>query len=163
MPDQFLSLFNRLPAYVWDGILVALAIIIGLIVKFMLSLLLRRKPRTSKPAFSFSRSILSRLSKPFSYFLPLVAFNFLLPLMKMRTHIALFLNKAVEILLAISFANVLIALIKVFEDYVYHTFDIEKADNLKERKIRTQLQFIRRIAIGLIVILAICVILLIFN
>jgi small-conductance mechanosensitive channel len=163
MPDQFLAQFNQLPAYLWDGILVALAIIIGLIVKFMLSLLLRRKPRDNKPAFSFSRSLFNRLSKPFSYFLPLLAFNFLLPLMRLRADIAQFLNKATEILLAISFANVLIALIKVFEDYVYHTFDIDKADNLKERKIRTQLQFIRRLAVSLVIILTICAILLSFN
>jgi small-conductance mechanosensitive channel len=163
MPDQFLAQFNKLPAYLWDGILVALAIIIGLIVKFMLSLLLRRKPRSNKPAFSFSRSLLNRLSKPFSYFLPLLVFNFLLPLMRLRADIAQFLNKTTEILLAISFANVLIALVKVFEDYVYHTFDIDKADNLKERKIRTQLQFIRRLAISLIIILTICAILLSFN
>jgi small-conductance mechanosensitive channel len=163
MPDQFLAQFNQLPALLWDGILVALAIIIGLIVKFMLSLLLRRRPRSDKPAFSVSRSLFSRTSKPFSYFLPLLAFNFLLPLMKMRADIAQFLNKATEILLAISFANVLIALIKVFEDYVYHTFDIDKADNLKERKIRTQLQFIRRLAVSLIIVLTICAILLSFN
>ncbi|HEV3412453.1 MAG TPA: mechanosensitive ion channel domain-containing protein [Puia sp.] len=163
MPDQFLAQFNHLPALLWDGILVALAIVIGLIVKFMLSLLLRRKPRSNKPAFSFSRSLLTRLSKPFTYFLPLLAFNFLLPLMRIRTDIAQFLNKATEILLAISFANVLIALIKVFEDYVYHTFDIDKADNLKERKIRTQLQFIRRLAVALIIVLTICAILLSFN
>jgi small-conductance mechanosensitive channel len=163
MPDQFLAKFNQLPAYLWDTLLVALAIIIGLIVKFMLSLLLRRKPRSNKPAFSFSRSLLNRLSKPFSYFLPLLAFNFLLPLMRLRTDIAQFLNKTTEILLAISFANVLIALVKVFEDYVYHTFDIDKADNLKERKIRTQLQFIRRLAISLIIVLTICAILLSFN
>jgi small-conductance mechanosensitive channel len=163
MPDQFLAQFDKLPAYLWDGILVALAIIIGLIVKFMLSLLLRRKPKRDKPSFSFSRSLLSRLSKPFSYFLPLLAFNFLLPLMRMRANIAFFLNKTTEILLAISFANVLIALIKVFEDYVYHTFDIDKADNLKERKIRTQLQFIRRLAVSLVIVLTICAILLSFN
>src|SRR5580704_10693089 len=162
MPDQFLAQFSQLPAYLWDAILVALAIIIGLIVKFMLSLLLRRKPR-NKPAFSFSRSLLNRLSKPFSYFLPLLAFNFLLPLMRMKTNIAFFLNKTTEILLAISFASVLIALIKVFEDYVYHTFDIDKADNLKERKIRTQLQFIRRLAVSLVIVLTICAILLSFN
>src|SRR5579863_4044312 len=155
--------FDQLPAYLWDGILVALAIIIGLIVKFMLSLLLRRKPRSDRPAFSFSRALLSRLSKPFSWFLPLLTFNFLLPLMKMRADIAFFLNKTTEILLAISFANVLIALIKVFEDYVYHTFDIDKADNLKERKIRTQLQFIRRLAVSLVIVLTICAILLSFN
>jgi small-conductance mechanosensitive channel len=163
MPDQFLAQFSKLPAYLWDSILVALAVIIGLIVKFMLSLLLRRKPRSNKPAFSISRSLLSRLSKPFSYFLPLLAFNFLLPLMRLRADVAQFLNKTTEILLAISFANVLIALVKVFEDYAYHTFDIDKADNLKERKIRTQLQFIRRLAISLIIILTICAILLSFN
>ena len=163
MPDGFFDRFNQLPDLVWDFLLAGVAIVIGLILKFMLSLLIRKKPKDGRPAFSVSRSILSRLGKPFSYFLPLVAFNFLLPLMKMRTNIAPVLNKTVEILLTISFANVLIAVVKVFEDYIYHTFDIQKADNLKERKIRTQLQFIRRIAVGLIVILAVCVILLSFN
>jgi small-conductance mechanosensitive channel len=163
MPDGFFDRFNQLPDLVWDCLLAGIAIVIGLILKFMLSLLIRKKPKDGRPAFSVSRSILNRLGKPFSYFLPLVAFNFLLPLMKMRTNITPVLNKTVEILLTISFANVLIAVVKVFEDYIYHTFDIQKADNLKERKIRTQLQFIRRIAVGLIVILAVCVILLSFN
>ena len=163
MPDGFFDRFNQLPDLVWDFLLAGVAIVIGLILKFMLSLLIRKKPRDGRPAFSVSRSMLNRLGKPFSYFLPLLAFNVLLPFMKMRTNIAPVLNKTVEILLTISFANVLIAVIKVFEDYIYHTFDIQKADNLKERKIRTQLQFIRRIAVGLIIILAICVILLSFD
>jgi small-conductance mechanosensitive channel len=162
MPDQFLDQFDHFPDYLWDAILTAVAIVIGLIVKFMLSLLLRRKPR-GVPHFSTTRAILSRLGKPFSYFLPLLAFNFLLPLMKMRSNVAPVVNKTVEILLTISFANVLIGVIKVFEDYVYHTYDIQKADNLKERKIRTQLQFIRRMAVTLILILTACVILLSFN
>jgi small-conductance mechanosensitive channel len=163
MPDGFFDRFNQLPDLVWDCLLAGIAIVIGLILKFMLSLLLRKKPKDGRPAFSVSRSILNRLGKPFSYFLPLVTFNFLLPLMKIRTNITPVLNKTVEILLTITFANVLIGVVKVFEDYIYHTFDIQKADNLKERKIRTQLQFIRRIAIGLIIILAVCVILLSFN
>lgn len=163
MPDQFLDQFDHFPDYVWDTILIGVALIIGLVIKFMLSLILRRKPREGKQRFSATRSTLSRLGPPFSYFLPLLTLNFLLPLMKMRSDLAPGVNKTVEILLTISFANVLIGVIKVFEDYVYHTYDIHKADNLKERKIRTQLQFIRRIAIGLILILTICVILLSFN
>ena len=163
MPDHFLDTFEHLPDYAWDAILAAFAIVIGLLVKFMLALLLRRRPRDGRPHFSVTRSILSRLGKPFSYFLPLLAFNFLLPLMKMRATIAPVVNKTVEILLTVSFATLLIGVIKVFEDYVYHTFDIQKADNLKERKIRTQLQFIRRIAISLILILTACAILLSFN
>ncbi|HTI89783.1 MAG TPA: mechanosensitive ion channel domain-containing protein [Puia sp.] len=163
MPDQFIDQFDRFPDIVWDCILAGIAIVIGLIVKFMLSLLLKKKPKDGRPAFSVTRSILSFLGQPFSYFLPLLAFNFLLPLMKMKSNVAPVINKIVEILLAITFANVLIGVVKVFEDYVYHHFDIEKADNLKERKIRTQLQFIRRLAISLILILTVCVILLSFN
>src|ERR1700761_3863003 len=162
MPDQFLDQFDHFPDYIWDAILTAVAIVIGLIVKFMLSLLLRRKPK-GVPHWSATRAILSRLGTPMSYFLPLLAFNFLLPLMRMRSNVYPVVNKTVEILLTISFANVLIGVIKVFEDYVYHTYDIQKADNLKERKIRTQLQFIRRLAIILILILTACVILLSFN
>src|ERR1700742_1850493 len=137
MPDQFLDQFDHFPDYVWDGILAGVAIVIGLILKFMLSLLLRKKPKDGRPAFSATRSVLSRLGKPFSYFLPLLTFNLLLPLMKMKTSVAPVLNKTVEMLLTITFANVLIGVIKVFDDYFYHTFDIHKADNLKERKIRT--------------------------
>ena len=163
MPDQFLGQFDRFPDFVWDCILAGVAIVIGLILKFVLSLLLRKKPKDGRAPFSVTRSILARLGQPFSYFLPLLTFNFLLPLMKIKSNLYPALNKTVEILLVISFANVLIGIVKVFEDYVYHTFDIEKADNLKERKIRTQLQFIRRLAISMIIILAGCVILLSFN
>jgi small-conductance mechanosensitive channel len=163
MPDQFLDQFDHFPDYVWDGILFGVAIVVGFILKFMLTLLLRKKPKDGRPAFSFTRSALSRLGTPFSYFLPLLTLNFLLPLMKLKASVAPGVNKTVEILLTISFANVLIGVVKVFEDYVYHTFDIQKADNLKERKIRTQLQFIRRMAISLILILTACVILLSFN
>ncbi|MBS1665162.1 MAG: mechanosensitive ion channel [Bacteroidetes bacterium] len=159
MPDQF----ENIPDLLWDGLLAALALVLGLILKFILSLLLKKKPKDGRPSFSLTRSILSRLSKPFTGFLPLLALNFLMPAMRMRTNVYHAINKIVEILLAIAFANVLIGVIKVFEDYVYHHYDIKKADNLKERKIRTQLQFIRRLAISLIIILTACIILLSFN
>ena len=163
MPDQLLDQFDHLPDIFWDIILAAVAIVVGLIVKYMLSLLLKKKPKDGRPAFSATRSMLARLGKPFNYLLPLLAFNFLLPLMRMKASIYPAINKIVGILLVISFANVLIGIIKVFEDYVYHHYDIQKSDNLKERKIRTQLQFIRQIAIALIIILAACAILLSFN
>src|SRR5882757_1164433 len=108
MPDNFLSQFDKFPDYVWDGILAGAAILIGLVLKFMLSLLLHRKPKDGTPAFSVSRSMLARLGKPFSYFLPLLTFNLLLPVMKINARFSPALNKTAEILLALSFANVLI-------------------------------------------------------
>src|SRR5580692_3146303 len=162
MPDNFLSQFDHFPDIVWNALLAGVAVVIGLILKFLLSLLLR-KPPPGKVSFSFTRAMIYRLGKPFSYFMPLLTLNFLLPLMKMRADIAPVVNKTVEILLAISFANVLIGVVKVLEDYVFYSYDIRKADNLRERKIRTQLQFIRKLAVGLIIFLTACVILLSFN
>jgi len=163
MPDQFIAQFDRFPDFIWDAILVGVAVVIGLVLKFLLSLLLRKKPDAARRTFSVTRAILARLGKPFSWFLPLMTLNFLLPLMRMRSNVYPVVNKTVEILMTIAFAGVLIGVVKVFEDYVYHTFDIGKADNLRERKIRTQLQFIRRLAVTLILILTGCVILLSFN
>jgi small-conductance mechanosensitive channel len=161
--DRFIDLFDRLPGLLWDAILVGVAIVTGLVLRFLLALLLKRRPKAGRTAFSVTRSMLNRLGQPFGYFLPLLTLNFLLPLMKMKVQVAVFIDRAVGILLTIAIANVLIGVVKVFEDYAYHTFDIQKADNLRERKIRTQLQFIRRLAISLILILTACFILLSFN
>jgi small-conductance mechanosensitive channel len=161
--DDFLSKFDHFPVLIWDLILTGLAIAVGLVVKFLLSLIVRKKPGSGSPQFSISLSILLRLGKPFSYLLPLLAVNFLLPFMKISPRVYPGVDKTVGILLTLAFAYVLIGVVKVFEDYAYHTFDINKADNLRERKIRTQLQFIRQLAIGLIIILAACIILLSFN
>jgi small-conductance mechanosensitive channel len=51
----------------------------------------------------------------------------------------------------------------VFEDYVYHAYDLNKEDNLRERKIRTQIQFIRKVLGTLIVFITIAIILLSFD
>jgi small-conductance mechanosensitive channel len=105
----------------------------------------------------------ARLGKPFNYFLPLLTFNLLLPFMKVQAAFYPALEKTIEILLTLSFSYVLMGIIKVCEDYVYYSFDIQKADNLKERKIRTQLQFVRRLAISIIIVLTACAILLSFS
>ena len=49
------------------------------------------------------------------------------------------------------------------QEFVIHRYDIQKQNNLRERKIRTQLQFIRRILVGIIVFIAVAMVLLSFN
>ena len=66
-------------------------------------------------------------------------------------------------MLTLSFAGILVALVKVGQDYFYHRYDLNKPDNLKERKIRTQLVFLRKLIVTVIVIVTICVILLSFE
>ena len=85
------------------------------------------------------------------------------PLIELDNYFYNLFCRAAEIGLTISFSILLINAIKVFEDYIYHTFDLNKPDNFKERKIRTQLQFIRKVTVTLIVILTVAAVLLSFD
>ena len=73
------------------------------------------------------------------------------------------MTKTNELLLVGFFAVVLIQGIKVFEDYLYHRFDINKENNLRERKIRTQIVFIRKVVVTLIIVISLAIILLSFD
>jgi len=68
------------------------------------------------------------------------------------------LDRVIDILLTLSFANILIKGVRIAEDYVYHVYDLNKADNLKERKIRTQLSFLRKLFVAVIIFVTIAII-----
>lgn len=161
MLEQLQTNLDHLPPLIWNLLLFGIAIVTGFIIKFLLSLLLRFYAK--RKDFSLVQSMLTHLSKPFSIFLPLFVFNIMLPMMKMSPAFFEPLNKVTGICLIISFAYILISAIKVAEDYVYHAYDLHKSDNLRERKIRTQLQFLRKLIVSVIVALAICAVLLSFE
>ncbi|RYE21420.1 MAG: mechanosensitive ion channel family protein, partial [Sphingobacteriaceae bacterium] len=149
------------PPYLWNLILIAGAVIIGLILKFILVRLLifyRRKQQ-----YSTFHSIIKHLGNPLTWFIPLLILNLLMSWFLFGPKVEIVFDKLLYITLVVSFSILLIRTIPVFEDYVYHAFDMQKTDNLKERKIRTQLQFLRKIGIALIIILTIAAILLSFE
>jgi small-conductance mechanosensitive channel len=119
--------------------------------------------QTDTSAFSLFDILIRRLGKRIIIFIVLLIFNFTLPLLRLSPKNYYVFEKIIDILLTISFAGILIALVKVGQDYVYHKFDLKKSDNLKERKIRTQLQFLRKVIVSLIIIVTICVVLLSFD
>jgi len=73
------------------------------------------------------------------------------------------LTKGLEIALTITFALILVRTINVLEDYFYLKYDLNKENNLKERKIRTQLQFVRKFIVSLIILITAAIILLSFE
>lgn len=105
----------------------------------------------------------ANLHRPLLFFIPLLVINFSLPLMgfSSKTHYAL--NRLIDILLTVSFAFILIGFVNIGRDLVLSQFDLTKADNLRERKIRTQLQFVRKFLISVIIVLAVCAVLLSFE
>ncbi|WP_255501766.1 mechanosensitive ion channel family protein [Olivibacter sp. SDN3] len=72
-------------------------------------------------------------------------------------------SRITEIAISICFAIIVIRILYVFEDYLYHRFDITKENNLRERKIRTQIVFIRKLLITLIILITTAIILLSFE
>ncbi|WP_295128055.1 mechanosensitive ion channel domain-containing protein [uncultured Chitinophaga sp.] len=154
--------FETLPPIFWNLLLAFLAIVSGLILKTLFTLASKFYSKRSND-FSWFYSIIRRLGKPLNYFLPLFIFNMVLPLMTLGPKAYNVLDRITGILIIISFAFLLIGIIKIIEDYMYSIYDLSKTDNLKERKVRTQLQFIRKFAVSVIVILATCAILLSFD
>ena len=164
MQEQIEQLLRQwqLSTWAWNGILVAAAILLGLFIKLLLLLFVRKKAGEQKH-FSWFRSVLRHLGRPFTYFLPLFFFNLLLPIMRLPPPILTRIDKAVEIALIITFAWILLKCIRVVQDYVFYRYDFNKSDNLKERKIRTQLLYIRQIITALIIFLTIATVLLTFS
>lgn len=109
------------------------------------------------------QSILKHLNGPIGFFIPLLLLNISMGFMVMDKSILTQLGRIIEIFLTVNFSLILIRIIKVFEDYFYHKYDLNKEDNLKERKIRTQLQFIRKFVVSLIIVVTIAIILLSFE
>jgi small-conductance mechanosensitive channel len=160
--DSLLQTWSQqFPAWAWNLGVVIAALLIGYILKLIITGILRFY--RNRDDYSFFKSIITHLGRPLNFFVPLLMLNFMLPLERIDKDTLALLNRVVDILIAIAFANLLINAFKIFEDYVYHQYDLKKEDNLKERKVRTQLIFVRKIVIIIIVLVTLSIILLSFE
>lgn len=156
------SIFGHpIPTFLQNILLAVIAVGAGL----LLSLILRRVFLLfSKFWLSFLiGSVVKRLYTPVKLFVPLLLLNIAINFMEMDKVYFIQLNRSIEIALTIVFALILVRIIKVMEDYVYHKYDFNKEDNLKERKIRTQLQFLRKFTVSLIVLITAAIVLMSFE
>jgi small-conductance mechanosensitive channel len=162
LPPDLLKFSQHIPPIVWNLIIVATAIIVGLVIKFIVTRLFKIYAK-KETYYSFFRSIIVNLGKAITYFIPLFLLNLFIPLMRMDIIYIAPLDKIIEILLTISFAGILVRSIRILEDYIYHAYDLSKADNLLERKVRTQIQFMRKFLVVIIVFVTVAIILLSFE
>ena len=152
---------KSLPFWVWNLGLIVAALLLGFIVKFFITALLRHYKNTKD--YSLFKSVLTHLSGPLNSFVPLFTLNTLLPFLMYEGPSISKVKQLLEILLVISFSNVLINAIKIFEDHIYHAYDFNKADNLNERKMQTQLRYVRKVIIVFIILITIAIVLLSFD
>jgi small-conductance mechanosensitive channel len=163
MEDSIISWTKHLPHWLWNLLLICFALLIGLVVKFLVTLLLNYYKNRKNADYSFLKSLVTHLSRSLNFFIPLLTLTVLLPYLALKDVYEDDIKRWLGIMLIISFASVLMNSIKILEDYVFYKYDFNKEDNLKERKIRTQLQFVRRVAIVIIILVTLSLILLSFE
>ncbi len=152
---------NHLPDFIFNIIILLISVAIAFILKAVFLRLTSYYRK--KEEFSFLKAIVLHLSNPLNFFLPLFSINAFSSLMHLSKIERQVLDKVVEIGLIISFSYILINLIKVVQDFVVSTYNLKKENNLKERKIRTQLQFLRKFFVAFILVLTVAAILFSFD
>ncbi|HEY9002739.1 MAG TPA: mechanosensitive ion channel domain-containing protein [Mucilaginibacter sp.] len=161
MDELLKSWSQQLQPWAWNLCVVGSALVIGFIIKLIITAVLHFYK--NRKDYSLFKSIITHLGRPLNFFVPLLMLNFMTPLLEVSKLWYTTLDRLIDILVIIAFANLLICTFKIFEDYVYHQYDITSEDNLKGRKVRTQMIFVRKVIIILIVVITISVILLSFN
>jgi len=160
--DYLTKLSFRTPDLIWNIAVILFSILVGVLIKNILVPVIRKYSNPEK-GYSIIRSSIKHFRLIFTFFIPLLIFNALLPLMKVEALTRSAFQKTVEIALTVCFAIIFIRIIRIVEDYLYYRHDYTKADNLRERRLRTQIQFIRKLLVAIIIIITTAIILLSFE
>jgi small-conductance mechanosensitive channel len=143
----------------WETLVVCSSIAIGLIIKAIVHWIFSFY--TKRSDYYFFKSVTKHLQAPASILIPLLTLNAALPLIHMENHpIA---SKIIELTFIAASAFLLTRIVLVFQDLVYHRNDISVTDNLRARKIHTQIKFIGQMLTIIVVVLAIATMLLSFE
>ncbi len=162
---NFQDLSTNTQEILWLLLVIAAAYLIGRIVHWTIFRSIRW---SGKKYDQFTlQSVNSNLRRPTSYAIPLLFAVVLLPVADEFFTVAQEKIDAAQLILKIllytSAAWVIIECIDVMSDVVQRAYNLEELNNLQERKIVTQMQFIKRITAVIVTILAIAIILFQFE
>lgn len=161
MTEQLTHLLSHFP-----DIFAALAVLLGglalgLTVRFVIFGLLRAYDRREDSALA--RSVSKHLGTASAWFLPVLAISLLLPLVPLPPRPFEVLRRFIEFVLILTFAWGLIRTLDVLQDLVQLRYQLGSADNLRVRKLFTQLQFVKKLAASLVAFVAVGLVLMSFE
>jgi len=162
---NFADLSTNTQEIIFILLVVAAAYLLGRIVHWIIFRSIRW---SSKKYDNFTlQSVHKNLRRPASYAIPLLFTVVLLPLTNEFFEVTQgkidTAQLLLEICLYIAVAWVIIECIDVISDVVVKAYNLEEIDNLEERKIITQMQFIKRMTAVVVTVLAIAIILFQFE
>ncbi|WP_299988895.1 mechanosensitive ion channel domain-containing protein [uncultured Pontibacter sp.] len=156
--SQFLAELDHLAL----GLLImGVAILVGLLVKVLLFWLLNLYNRKTSP--QLMASVTRHLDRPLTFFIPLLFAAFVLSSTPFTPDQYYFFRRLIELLNIAGFGWILLHLVFVVQDMVRLRYNITKEDNIRERRLITQLQFIKKLSMVLISFITISLMLLSFE
>ncbi|SMG33506.1 Small-conductance mechanosensitive channel [Marivirga sericea] len=138
-----------------------ISIIIGIVIRFVFfkALFILNKKDDRK----FVKLLERRFTGSIFLFIPMLIMHNMIPGFELNENLTEWLLLISESLIIASFTIVAVRLVYFLQDVLNQKFNTDRADNIKERQVITQIIFIRKIVIFLIVMIGLCLFLLQFD
>ncbi|MDI9767618.1 mechanosensitive ion channel family protein [Pantoea dispersa] len=146
------------PTWVPAVLLVTLSLLLGFLARFILLRFIRYWQSRDRKLF---KSLEKHLRGSLFLFIPLLLINMGMNYVHLDPGSLSFIATTLNIFIILSFCSILIRLINVAQDMLFIRYDINLSNNLRARKIRTQLIYVKKVAIVILVLF--CLILILLN
>jgi small-conductance mechanosensitive channel len=161
MTDRIVGYLQNWESYALSlGVLLS-AVVCGLILHYLLFKFMARVSRGFRTITA--ASIVKYCRPPSRLLLPLLVLRLSLPLAEMTPEVWNFADHTLGLGIILALAWLMIKLAYVGEALILHRFDTTEKDNLRARRMHTQIVILRRIVIAVIVVLAFATILMSFS
>ncbi|MGE5326649.1 MAG: mechanosensitive ion channel family protein [Deltaproteobacteria bacterium] len=149
----------------WQPWLVSAAILIGAVVvaRIVHAIIFAAGRRIARRSGNtLDDSVVNHSNRPVRAILPLLALSLALPVTYLPPNWENPIRQLVVLGMIASVAWLLVSFINVFEDVISQRYRVDVADNLRARKLQTQVQVLRRIGVVVISIIALSIMLMTF-
>ena len=155
--DRFQQSLESSNPWLWWLGATALALIIAVALRRLIVLASARVARRAS-AFVDDAAI-RRLEAPLDLILPLFALSAVLPLMPAGPETVAWLHRAVNLALIAAFGWLAVRIVRLIGDAALRREQLDVADNLHARRIRTQIQVLGQIAVGAVIVITVAIML----
>lgn len=157
---MLLNLLN-LDEIVWFSGILATAIVIALLIHYLLFKILSKLSMQTNTVID--ESLAKNYREPIRWVMILISIWLALPLLEIPENLLDFSKHIFSLALIFLVSWMIIKSTNVLNDYIVQRFDVDKKDNLRARKVHTQLNVLKRIVIAIVCILAFGIILMTFE
>ncbi|MBA8868512.1 MULTISPECIES: mechanosensitive ion channel family protein [Pantoea] len=158
MPLLFGEL-SGFPSWVPVVLLVSLSFVLGFLARLILLRFIRYWQIRDRKLF---KSLEKHLSGSMFFFIPLLMINVGVNYIDFQPESLSLITNIINVFIIMSFCSVLIRLTNVAQDMLYIRYDINISNNLRARKIRTQIIYVKKVVIVILVLFCVSLILLSF-